>query len=183
MAGAPGPTHARLVEFARSVYEVPIPRQYDVAVCGVGYPKDANLYQATRGASNAYFGPIPVLRPGGTFIVPARCQEGAGEGVGEQRFYHALADAPDVAYVLADGRKHGYPPGQQRSFVMAKLLEHNKVIFAATECPEVVAACKMTPAETIEQALAMVAADLGPDLDVLIIPHATRTLPIVTGGD
>ena len=180
-AGAPGPTHARLVEYARSVYEVSIDRQYDVAICGVGYPKDANLYQATRGASNLYFGPTPVLRPGGIFIVPARCQEGAGEGVGEQRFYHALSSAPDVAYVLADGRANGYPPGQQRSFVMAKLLEHNQVVFAATECPEVVAACKMRPAESIEQALAMAARDLGPALDVLIVPHATRTLPIVTG--
>jgi len=180
MAGAPGPTHARLVEFARSVYEVAIPRQYDVAVCGVGYPKDANLYQATRGASNLHFGPLPVLRPGGIYIVPARCQEGAGEGVGEQRFFRSLSEAPDVAYVLADGRKNGYPPGQQRSFVMAKLLEENQVIFAATECPEIVAACKMRPAESIEAALAMAAADLGSELDVLIVPHATHTLPIVT---
>ena len=103
----------------------------------------------------------------------------AGEGVGEERFFHALADAPDVANVLADGRKNGYPPGQQRAFVMAKLLEQNKVIFCGTECPEVVAACKMRPAETMEDALAMVAAALGSDLDVLVVPHATRTLPIV----
>ena len=180
MAGAPGPTHARLVEFARSIYEVPIPRQYDAAICGVGFPKDANLYQATRGASNLHFGPAPAVRLGGYYIVPARCQEGAGEGVGEERFFRALADAPDVAYVLEDGRKNGYPPGQQRAFVMAKLLEENKVIFCSTEHPEVVAACKMIPAGTIEEALAMVAEDLGSDLDVLIVPHATRTLPIVS---
>jgi nickel-dependent lactate racemase len=179
MAGEPGQTHARLVDVARSIYEVSIPRQYDVAIGGVGYPKDANLYQATRGASNLHFGPLPAVRPGGTYIVPARCQEGAGEGVVEERFFHALADAPDVAAVLEDGRKNGYPPGQQRAFVMAKLMAQNKVIFAGAECPEIVAACKMSPATTVEEALAMVAADLGSDLDVLVVPHATRTLPIV----
>jgi nickel-dependent lactate racemase len=179
MAGAPGPTHARLVEFARSIYEVSIPQQCHVAIGGVGFPKDANLYQATRGASNLHFGPTPAVWPGGYYIVPARCQEGAGEGVGEERFFRAMADAPDVAYILEDGRKNGYPPGQQRAFVMAKLLERNKVIFVGTERPEVVAACKMIPAETMGEALAIVAADLGPDLDVLIVPHATRTLPIV----
>jgi len=82
MAGEPGQTHARLVDVARSIYEVSIPRQYDVAIGGVGYPKDANLYQATRGASNLHFGPIPAVRTGGYYVVPARCQEGAGEGVG-----------------------------------------------------------------------------------------------------
>ena len=180
MAGAPGPTHTRLVTFARSIYEVPVAQQYDVAIGGVGYPKDANLYQATRAASYLYFGLRPVLRPGGCFIVPARCEEGAGEGVGEQRFLRAMSEAPDVATVLADGRKHGYPPGQQRAFVMAKVLEHHPVIFAATEHPEVVAACKMIPAPTIEAALAMAAEAFGSDLDVLIVPHALRTLPIVT---
>ncbi|RLC55244.1 MAG: nickel-dependent lactate racemase, partial [Chloroflexota bacterium] len=45
-AGEPVETHAQLVAFARSIYEVPIPHQYDVAIGGVGYPKDANLYQA-----------------------------------------------------------------------------------------------------------------------------------------
>ena len=84
MAGAPGPTHARLVEFARSIYEVAIPRQYDAAICGVGYPKDANLYQATRGASNLHFGPMPAVRPGGYLhrarALPGRGGRGGGRG-------------------------------------------------------------------------------------------------------
>lgn len=179
MAGAPVAAHRRLVEFARSLYEVPVPRQYDVAIGGVGYPKDANLYQASRAASYLFFAPIPVVRPGGYLIVPARCQEGAGEGVGEQRFLAAMRDAPDVRYILDDGRKNGYPPGQQRAFVMAKVLEQNKVIVVGAEDPGIVAACKMIPARTMEEALALAAADLGPELDVLVVPHALLTLPIV----
>lgn len=179
MAGEPIETHRRLVAFARAVYEVPVPRQYDVAVGGVGYPKDANLYQATRAASYLHFAPTPAVRPGGIYITPARCEEGAGEGVGEQRFLRAMRDAPDVQFILDDGRRNGYPPGQQRAFVMAKVLEQCKVIIVGSEYPEIVAACKMIPAQTMEEALHIAARDLGVELDVLIVPHALLTLPVV----
>jgi nickel-dependent lactate racemase len=178
-AGEPVATHARLVELAQKLYQVPIPHQYDVAIGGVGYPKDANLYQASRAASYLFFAPTPVVRPGGYLIVPARCGEGAGEGVGEQRFLAAMRDAPDVRAILDDGRRHGYPPGQQRAFVMAKVLEQNKVIIVGSEHPEVVSACKMIPAETMREALALAAAALGSDLEVLVVPHALLTLPVV----
>jgi nickel-dependent lactate racemase len=178
-AGESQETHHRLVAFARSVYEVRIPRRYDVAVGGVGYPKDANLYQASRAASYLFFAPTPVVKPGGFLIVPARCQEGAGEGVGEQRFLAAMRDAPDVQAILDDARANGYPPGQQRAFVMAKVLEQARVVVVGSECPDVVAACKMTPAATMEEALALATSELGSELDVLIVPHALLTLPVV----
>jgi nickel-dependent lactate racemase len=179
LAGEPAETHKRLVELARALYTVSIPHQYDIAVGGVGFPKDANLYQASRAASYLFFAPIPVVRPGGYLIVPARCQEGAGAGLGEQRFLAALRDAPDARSVLEDGRAHGYPAGQQRAFVIAKVLEECKVIIVGSEEPDLVRQCKMLATETMEQALALAAADLGAELDVLVVPHALLTLPIV----
>lgn len=179
MAGEPIETHRQLVERARSLYQVPLPHQYDVVIGGVGFPKDTNLYQASRAASYLFFAPTPVVRPGGYLIIPAPCQEGAGEGVGEQRFLAAMRDAPDVQFILDDGRKNGYAPGQQRAFVMAKVLEQNKVIIVGSEHPELVSACKMLPKATMEEALATAKADLGAELDVLVVPHALLTLPIV----
>ena len=178
-AGEPVETHRRLVDFARSIYEVPIPHQYDVAIGGVGYPKDTNLYQASRAASYLYFAPTPVVRPGGYLIVPAGCEEGAGEGVGEQRFFEAMRDAPDVQAILCDAREHGYPPGQQRAFVMAKVLEGARVVMVGSTCPGVVSTCHMTPAETMEEGLALAARELGDELEVLVVPHALLTLPVV----
>jgi nickel-dependent lactate racemase len=178
-AGEPVETHRQLVDFARSIYEVSIPQQYDVVIGGAGYPKDANLYQASRAASYLFFAPTPVVKEGGCLIVPAKCQEGAGEGVGEQRFFEAMRDAPDVQAILCDAREHGYPPGQQRAFVMAKVLEDARVVIVGSECPEVVSACKMTPAATMEEALSLASHALGDQLDVLIVPHALLTLPVV----
>ncbi len=181
-AGEPEETHRRLVAFARSVYEVSIPRQYDVAIGGVGHPKDVNLYQASRAASYLFFAPTSVVRPGGFLIVPARCQEGAGEGMGERRFLGAMRDVPDVQAILCDARANGYPPGQQRAFVMAKVLKEARVVIVGSECPEAVTECKMMPVATMEEALALAASELGPDLDVLIVPHALLTLPVVAGS-
>ena len=178
-AGDPILAYENLVEFARSVYEVSIPHQYDVVIGGVGYPKDSNLYQASRAASYLFFAPIPIVRPGGFLIIPARCEEGAGEGVGEQRFLSAMRDAPDIQYMLDDARRNGYPPGQQRAFVMAKVLEQAHVIIVGSECPDLVADCKMTPAATMEAAMRIAAKELGEKSRILIVPHALLTLPVI----
>ena len=151
----------------------------DIVVGGAGYPKDSNLYQASRAPSYLFFAPVPVVRPGGFLIIPARCEEGAGNGVGEQRFLSAMRETPDVQYILDDARRSGYPPGQQRAFVMAKVLEQARVVIVGSECPELVAACKMLPAATMEEAFDMAGKALGSKCQVLIVPHALLTLPVI----
>jgi nickel-dependent lactate racemase len=145
----------------------------------LGYPKDSNLYQASRAPSYLFFAPTPVVRPGGFFIIPARCEEGAGTGIGEQRFLAAMRNAPDVQFILDDARRNGYPPGQQRAFVMAKVLEQTHVVIVGSECPDLVAACKMIPAATMDEALALAASELGEACRVLIVPRAMLTLPVI----
>jgi len=182
-AGDPELAFQDLVTFAKSVYEVPIPHQYDIAIGGVGFPKDANLYQASRAPSYLFFAPTPVVRPGGYFIIPARCEEGAGAGVGEQRFLSAMREAPDVQTILEDARRNGYPPGQQRAFVMAKVLEKTNVVIVGSECPDLVAACKMIPAATMQNAIELSTSKLGLPCKVLIVPHAMLTLPVIRKPD
>lgn len=180
-AGEPEAAFMELVSFAKSIYEVPIPQQYDVAVGGVGFPKDANLYQTSRAASYLHFAPTPVVKPGGFYILPARCEEGAGEGVGEQRFLEKLRGATDMTSLLEELRRTGYPPGAQRAFIMAKVMEECGVIIVGSRCPDIVRQAKMIPAANMEEAFHMVTEKLGPKLDVLVIPHALLTLPVVEG--
>ena len=179
IAGDPELAFKELVAYARSVYEVPISHQYDVAIGGVGFPKDSNLYQASRAPTYLYFAPTPVIRPGGFFIIPARCEEGAGLGIGEQRFLTAMRDAPNIETILEDGRRTGYPPGQQRAFVLAKVLEQTQIVIVGSEYPDLVSDCKMIPAATIDEALALAEHSLGKYLEVLIVPYAMLTLPVV----
>jgi hypothetical protein len=62
---------------------------------------------------------------------------------------------------------------------MAKVLEEARVVVVGSQCPKVVSACQMTPAETMEEALALAACELGDELEVLVVPHALLTLPVV----
>ncbi len=180
LAGEPEAAFRELVRAARELYQVPIPRQYDVAVAGVGYPKDENLYQASRAPSYLFFAPTPVVKEGGVFIVPAPTGEGAGDGVGEQRFLEKMREAADMPSLLAELRQTGYPPGAQRAFVMAKVMEKSHVIIVGSETPDVVRQAQMIPAGDMEEAFRIAVEKIGrADLDVLIVPHALLTLPTV----
>jgi nickel-dependent lactate racemase len=178
-AGDPVEAFIELVQVARSLYEVPIPQQYDVAIAGIGFPKDANLYQASRGPTYLHFAPKPVVKRGGTYIVPARCEEGPGEGAGEQRFYRALQEAGSIPDFIKKMRQEGYPPGQQRAYMVAQVLNEANILIVGAEDPEVVRDVKMIPVATIEEALDWVRERQGKELDVLIVPHALLTLPVV----
>lgn len=178
-AGDPNAAFLALVEQAKRLYTVDVDRMFDFAIAGVGFPKDVNLYQASRAASYLFFAPEPIVRPGGIFIVPAQCPEGAGAGGGEQRFLSAMRDAPSVHYILEHARTHGIAPGEQRAFVMAKVLEKNDVIIVGSEFPDVVRQAKMISAATMDEAIDIVRAKLGTNLEALIVPHALLTLPVL----
>lgn len=183
MAGESCAVYVELVKIAREVYEVPVPRRYDVAVAGVGFPKDVNLYQASRAVTYLFFAPTPLVREGGLFILPAEAPEGAGEGAGERRFHETLKNARDPGSLLEALRRTGYPPGAQRAFILAKVLERHAVIVVNPKVKELVRDLKMIPAADMDEALDTAAAILGQrELDVAIVPHALLTLPIVQGS-
>lgn len=178
-AGHPVAAFEALVAEARDQYEVPVSRQFDVAIAGVGHPKDANLYQASRAASYLFFAPVPLVKPGGVIIVPAPCGEGAGDGVGERRFLEAMRDAPDMAAILADARRHGYPPGQQRAFIMAQVLSQVRVIIVGPEDPGLIRSARFETAATMADAFHLLQKGMTAPLDVAVVPHALYTLPRV----
>ena len=91
----------------------------------------------------------------------------------------ALRKARRDLEVLDDARRNGYPPGQQRAFVIAKVLENARVIIVGSEAPDIVAACKMIPAANMEEALNLATRETGKSCQALIVPHALLTLPVV----
>jgi len=183
-AGEPEAAFSELVKIARRIYEVSIPHQYDVAVAGVGFPKDMNIYQASRAASYLFFAPESVVKEGGVIIMPAATPEGAGKGIGEQRFFETLRGAKDMPSLLTELRQRGYPPGAQRAFIMAKVLEKNHVVVVDSETPDLVSQLHMIPVSGMASAFRTAAEKMGSDdLDVLIVPHAMLTLPVVGLGN
>lgn len=177
--GAPEPVHDALAEIAATLMTVAVPHQYDVAIAGVGYPKDENLYQASRAASYLQFAPTPVVRSGGTIVIPATCHEGAGQGAGEQRFAEVMREASGPEEIIAHARAYGIKPGEQRAYVMAQVLADVKVVIVGAEMPDEIRAMGFGEAPTIELAFKEATLPWGPSPEVVVIPHALTTLPIV----
>lgn len=179
-SGEPDAVLRELVRRASSIYTRPISKQYDIAIAGVGAPKDVNLYQASRAATYLRFAPTPVVREGGSIIVPAQLPEGAGEGAGEQRFLAALENAESPAAVVEAARRH-FAGGEQRAVMVALTLQHCQIVVAASEAPEVVRLAKLRAAVDVEEALDIAYEHIGRPkrASVLLVPRALHTLPIV----
>jgi nickel-dependent lactate racemase len=179
-AGAPDDVLRDLVDVASRLYTRPIAKQYDIAIAGVGKPKDVNLYQASRAATYLRFAPTPVVREGGAIIIAAQLDEGAGEGAGEQRFFAALERAESPAAVVEAARRH-FEGGEQRAVMVALTLQHCLVIVAASEAPEIVRLAKLRAAVDVEEALDIAYEHIGRPAraSVLLVPHALHTLPVV----
>jgi len=182
-AGDPDAVLADLVAKAAALYTQPIPKQYDIVIAGVGHPKDVNLYQASRAATYLRFAPTPVVREGGAIIIPARLEEGAGDGPGEQRFLAALERAESPAAVVEEARRH-FAGGEQRAVMVALTLQWCQIIVAASEAPEVVRLAKLRAAVDVEEALDIAYEHIGRPAraSVLLVPRALHTLPVVQSG-
>ncbi|MFB6302876.1 MAG: lactate racemase domain-containing protein [Haloferacaceae archaeon] len=174
-AGDPRPVVRDLAATAREALSVPVDRRYDAAVVGVGAPKDANLYQASRAATYVLLGDYNPVREGGRVVLPARLDEGAGEGRGERRFYRRLRDATSAA-ALYEEMREGYEPGAQRAFVVARVLRDHDLYVTNSEHPGVVEECLMHARDRVEDAV-------DPGSDVLVVPDGLNTLIVGATAD
>jgi nickel-dependent lactate racemase len=167
-AGQPRAVVADLADTARDALSVEVGTDHDAVVAGVGAPKDANLYQATRAFTYVTLGARNPLREGGRVVVPAALPEGAGEGTGERRFHDRLSGA-DSATALYEAMREGYEPGAQRAFVVARALRDHDLYVTDSAAPDVVEDCLMHARESVPDAVE-------PGSRVLVVPDALGTL-------
>ena len=175
-AGEPIETHRSLITKARQLFEIPIKKPYNVVLCGVGYPRDSNLYQTSRAASYLFFANKPVIKEGGYIIIPAKCEEGAGKGIGEQRFFSLLKNN-SIEDILK--KTEPFKAGEQRAFFIANVLKKCKIIIVGSNNPEIISEGKMIPAKNMEEALNLVQKQLGDNIEILLVPNALSILPII----
>ncbi len=171
-SGEPIETHKNLIQKAKRIFELPLKKSYDVIICGVGYPRDSNLYQATRAASYLYFANKPIINPGGYIIIPAPCPEGAGTGVGEQRFFSLLKNNT-IDEIL--NSEEEFKAGEQRSYFIAKVLQNCKIIIVGSKSSEIIKDAKMISAKDMEEAFEIVKNDFK-KTEILLIPNALSSL-------
>lgn len=180
-AGNPKEVHRELVNHARQVMSVTIPQPVDIIIGGVGYPKDINLYQASRAATYFAFIKTPILKLDGVIIITAEAQEGVGQGLGEQNFHRYFLKYPRLETMMDQLRKENFAPGAQRAYMLGQALLKHKVIVVGATCPDQVRELGMIPAcdmpEALDKGIKLIKAK---PAKVLIVPHALQTLPTLT---
>ncbi len=103
-------------EVAKSLFCRETPNLFDILIVSAGgFPKDRNLYQATKAIENSYRAVVP----GGEIIFVAECREGIGDPFFEEwmtayRSYEDVADAIRSNFVL----------GGHKAYYMRKIMSH-----------------------------------------------------------
>lgn len=172
VAGDPEQAHAAGVAFLSSLCGAKAVPSDIVITTNGGYPLDQNMYQAVKGMTAAE----ATVKKGGVIVMLAE----SGDGIGGDHFYHQLADEPDIAKTmaafLARGRNQTVPD-QWQTQILLRILTHAQVIYVSTMDDETVREMHMTPAHSLDEALALAKEMLGnPDATVTAIPDGVAVV-------
>ncbi|MGA9187471.1 MAG: nickel-dependent lactate racemase [Methanosarcina sp.] len=160
--------HRKGVEYVDSMYKVPIkPADAIVVSCG-GFPKDINLYQATKSLEHA----IPAVKEGGSIILVAECAEGIGNKVYE--CWNRECKTPDEA---VERFKHCFEFGGHKAAIVGRAAKEFKLYLVSKLPEEESKKAFFTPVKSIEEALEKILSE-NPEAKVHIMPNGGCTLPV-----
>lgn len=146
----------------------PIKELADCVIVGAGgHPKDINFVQAHKAMDNAAF----ALREGSVMIVLAECSEGFPSP--EYLKWFALGSSKTIQAKLQEK----YSVSGQTVCAALEKAERLNIILVSKLNPEDVKKMKMTPAASLEEALALARETLGPDFTAFALPDGSTTLP------
>jgi nickel-dependent lactate racemase len=162
------------VKFVEQVVRVSVPEPCDVVVTScAGYPLDTTWYQAVKGLTGA----LPIVKQGGTIVLAASLSE----GLGSPEFQRVMAENPDLKVFKQRILDRDYfIMDQWQLEELAKVVEKCRVkVVSDGLSAETLRRCYVTPAATVEQAVAECLQEYGPQARVAVIPKGPYVLPCV----
>lgn len=163
--------HAAGVHFARQVAFDTVQEPVDVVVTSsAGYPLDKTLYQSIKGIVAA----IDILKPGGTVILAASCDEGLGSMEFEE-IAQKFASIDDFMHAICSG--DFFVVNQWQMEELAKALKKGKVkVVTRGMKPEELRQYYLEPIESVEQAVAEAIDEYGPETRIAVLPDGPYVL-------
>ena len=159
----------RGVEICKNTYFAPIKEKSDVVIVSAGgYPKDINMYQAQKALENAY----QAVKPRGTIILLAECNEGFGNSIFEKWIEEANSIA-DIENRL----KERFVLGGHKAYAIARVAKEVNIILISSLREEKVKKLFMKPMEDIESAIDYVQKKHGNEFKSYIIPSGNIVVP------
>ncbi|MGQ9813998.1 MAG: lactate racemase domain-containing protein [Candidatus Roseilinea sp.] len=185
-AGAPNAVHDRLVEFARSIYEVETPREtYNVIIAPPAEP-GRDLYCASCESAFITMSRNDVLTKGGVLVLPLgepAANRADGYRADRQRFLEILADATDMDVILHQLRRQGIRDGEHCAYMLARGIVENsyRVIVVGDDSASVTGRSGLIPARNMAEAAELAEAFVGSRPYALVMPPGRRLMPSYMG--
>lgn len=150
VAGEADEAHGKGMEFLKKLCGVKAVPSDIVITTNGGYPLDQNIYQAVKGMTAAE----ATVKAGGVTIMIAKSNEGHGGDV----FHETFRNQKDIKKMMADFL--ATPPEQTiidqwQSQIFARILMHSHIVYVSDAEDKMVKDLHMTPAHSIEEAVAI----------------------------
>jgi nickel-dependent lactate racemase len=165
------------VNFCRKAVEAIMSEPVDIVVTTcAGYPLDTTYYQSMKGM----IGVLPILKPGGTIVIAAGCEE----GLGSKEFTELVLSMPDLdtfeRKLWSDGF---FVIDQWQLQELCKVRKQAEVLFFTDKLDEslrerLLIPCVKSVEEGVEQGLRR----LGAEAKIAVIPEGPYVLPRLAEG-
>ena len=145
----------------------------DIVITGNGgYPLDQNLYQSPKAASTA----AEYAGEDGVIILCCRCEDGMGSENFERLMQ--LGSPEEIDAHLSAIPAHETIPEQWCAQIYSRILRRHRLILVSDGLdPKLVSRLNMTPARTLDEALALARDSKGADASVIVIPDGVNVVP------
>ena len=164
--------HESGCEWLKGYCRITVPESDIVITSNGGYPLDQNLYQAVKGMTAGE----AACREGGCVILAASCCDGCGG----DSFYKNLSECASPAEltrrILAVPRNRT-EADQWQFQILARIMEHHTVIVVTTHFShDMIRAMHLTPASTLDEALASTRGIVGAQARIAVIPDGVSVI-------
>ncbi len=163
--------------FARKTFEVGVRATADIAICGIGYPKDINLYQASRAVNYVLSVDRPVVKKGGIVIIAAELKDGIGQSPAENRFYDELKKMKSPEDFVNRVRREGCIAGEHRAYMVAKALIDYNIMFVTALGKDFMEGLPFKFYRNMDEALNRANDITGKNPKIYVIPRSLATIP------
>ncbi len=156
----------KAVQYAEqmNVLKIDVPADIVIASCG-GYPKDINMYQAQKAMDAA----VLAVKPGGTIILAAACEE----GLGEENFADWV-NAASCPQDIMDRFNRQFELGGHKAFAICRILQQAEILLLSSLTDQQTEGLFLKPVHSIEEALQHAFRRHGKQARVIVMPEAPK---------
>ncbi len=135
-----------------------------------GYPKDINLYQASKALVNASY----AVKEGGYVILLAECREGIGHKEVEEIIMNFKTNSAREKYL-----RENFTISRYAGYLITSLIEKFNTILVSQMDEKMLKKTDITVVSSIESALEIVNQDLKAGSSIYLMPDAGSTMPVL----